>query len=189
MMQMSDQTEPGRPLPIDRRVRNTWAGVVAAISKIPNHVKTTELYVALNDHEGAVRAVEAAIGKSSPPSMKICRLDDKIRDFVRALPWAEHVPPADVDLAVQLTGEVHKPMLRFVLTAGSPADAPADFSSFGDAPWEMISALGLLAEQWTKRHGADPGEYPDGIKAAIVTRLDLRTAASWIYSAKIAAFL
>lgn len=118
--------------------------------------------------------------------MRIIRLDEALTTWLAAVKWPPGVPAPAVDLTVAEDGE---PRIRFVAVAMAPSNAPADFSSVGGSPFEMIAAIGLLSEAWTRRHGGDPGVYPTGVKAQIVNRLDLRTAGSWVYSIQLATAL
>lgn len=117
--------------------------------------------------------------------MRIVRLDDELADFLRELEWPAGVPAPGVD-AVHVDG---KTMLRFVAVALAPDDTPADCSSPGASPFEFVAALGALCEAWCRRHGAEPGVYPKGIRAQVAGRLELRTAARWLYSVQLAGAL
>ncbi len=117
---------------------------------------------------------------------RILKLDEAIAKFLAGLEWPGDVRPPAVD-AVLVNGSEVK--LRYTLVAGAPAEAPADFATLGESPWDMIVALATLAEAWSRRHGESPGVYPTGIKAQIIARLDMRTAAAWLYSVQLAAAL
>lgn len=112
--------------------------------------------------------------------------DEEIARFLADLEWPGDVRPPAFDV-VLVDGS--KILLRFVARAGAPAEHAADFASPGDSAWVMVTALATLAEAWVRRHGTDPGVYPYGIKGQIVRKLDLRTAAKWLYAVQLAAAL
>lgn len=119
--------------------------------------------------------------------VKILRLDAAMTTFLASLEWPDGVPAPEADLAVASDGV---PRVRFVRPALAPAESqPAVFSSVGPAPIDMIAGLALLAEEWVKIHDADPGTYPSGVRGQLVTKLDMRTAAAWLYSVQLAAAL
>lgn len=118
------------------------------------------------------------------PTIRIVRLDDAISDFLKTLEWPHGVPVPSVDAAI-VDG---KPMLRFSLVALSATDE-ADYSSLGVSPIEAVTGVALIAEAWCRRHKADPGSYPTGIRAQVTSKLDLRMAASWLYSLQLAGIM
>lgn len=115
----------------------------------------------------------------------IAKLDPAATVFMAAIEWPEGVPAPEVDVVIKDAAV----LLRFVAHAGAPIEAPADYSSPGESPIDMITALALLAEAWCLRHNRHGGSWPDGVRAQIATRLDMRTAAAWLYSAQLAGTL
>lgn len=118
--------------------------------------------------------------------MRIRKLDRALQDFLAGLTWAPGVPRPMADAAIDAAGVVQ---LRFVANELAPADAPADFAMPGDNHFGMIKALCECAEAWTARHGGEVGTYPTGIRGQIVNSLDMRTAATWLYSIQLVAVL
>lgn len=130
---------------------------------------------------------------------RVIRLDEAIAKFLADLEWPDGVPAPAVDAVLARTIDVERKvedgqpaptlLLRFTAASGAPAEAPGDFASPGDSYWTLITSIGTLAEAWCRRHHVDPGTYPTGIKAQIMRRLDMRTAATWFYSIQLAAAL